>query len=51
MAKDGSKLATGPVLKGASGTAYYDGKLYAFEQAIRRMPIPSASMIWQAVSV
>ncbi len=32
MAKDGSKLATGPVLKGASGTAYYDGKLYAFEQ-------------------
>ena len=32
MRKDGSKLATGPTLKGASGTAYYDGKLYAFEQ-------------------
>ena len=32
MAKDGSKLGTGPTLKGAAGTAYYDGKLYAFEQ-------------------
>lgn len=32
IAKDGSKLATGPTLKGAAGTAYFDGKLYAFEQ-------------------
>lgn len=28
----GGKIATGPRLKGACGTAYYDGKLYAFEQ-------------------
>lgn len=28
----GSKIGTGPVLKGACGTAFYDGKLYAFEQ-------------------
>lgn len=32
IAKDGSKLGEGPTLKGAAGTAYYDGKLYAFEQ-------------------
>lgn len=32
VAKNGSKLGTGPILKGASGTAYFDGKLYAFEQ-------------------
>lgn len=32
VSKNGSKLATGPTLKGASGTAYYDGRLYAFEQ-------------------
>ena len=32
VAKNGGKLGTGPTLKGASGTAYYDGKLYAFEQ-------------------
>lgn len=32
VAKNGSKLGTGPTLKGAAGTAYYDGKLYAFEQ-------------------
>ena len=32
VAKNGSKLATGPALKGAAGTACYDGKLYAFEQ-------------------
>ena len=28
----GSKIATGPTLKGACGTAYHDGRLYAFEQ-------------------
>ncbi len=33
VAKNGSKLGTGPTLKAANGTAYYDGKLYAFEQA------------------
>ena len=32
VAKNGSKLGTGPILKGAAGTAWYDGKLYAFEQ-------------------
>ncbi len=32
VAKDGSKLSEGPSLLGAAGTAYYDGKLYAFEQ-------------------
>lgn len=30
--KRGGKLATGPVYKGASGTAYFNGSLYAFEQ-------------------
>ena len=30
--KDGSKIGTGPTLLGASGTAYHDGLLYAFEQ-------------------
>lgn len=28
----GSKIGTGPVLHGACGTAYHDGRLYAFEQ-------------------
>lgn len=32
VGKNGSKLATGPTLLGASGTACYDGRLYAFEQ-------------------
>ena len=32
VAKNGGKLGTGPTYKGASGTAYYDGKIYAFEQ-------------------
>lgn len=32
VARNGSKLATGPALKGAAGTACVDGKLYAFEQ-------------------
>lgn len=32
IAKDGSKLGTGPTYLGAAGTAYYDGKIYAFEQ-------------------
>ena len=32
VGKNGSKLATGPTLNAANGTAYYDGKLYAFEQ-------------------
>lgn len=32
ISKNGSKLATGPAFKGAAGTAYYDGKIYAFEQ-------------------
>lgn len=32
VTKNGSKIGTGPILKGASGTAYYNGKLYAFEQ-------------------
>ncbi len=32
VAKNGGKLGTGPSFKGASGTAYYDGKIYAFEQ-------------------
>lgn len=32
VSKDGSKLATGPALLGAAGTAYYNGMLYAFEQ-------------------
>lgn len=30
--KDGSKIGNGPTLLGASGTAYNDGLLYAFEQ-------------------
>ena len=30
--KDGSKIGNGPALLGASGTAYNDGLLYAFEQ-------------------
>ncbi len=33
VAKNGSKLGTGPTLQAANGTAYYDGRLYAFEQA------------------
>lgn len=33
VSKNGSKLATGPTYKAAAGTAYYNGKLYAFEQA------------------
>lgn len=32
VTKNGSKIGTGPILNGASGTAYYNGKLYAFEQ-------------------
>lgn len=32
VTKNGSKIGTGPILKGASGTAYDNGKLYAFEQ-------------------
>lgn len=32
VAKNGGKLGTGPTLKGAAGTAYHDGKIYAFEQ-------------------
>lgn len=32
VTKNGSKIGTGPILKGASGTAYHNGKLYAFEQ-------------------
>lgn len=32
VTKNGSKIGTGPILKGASGTAYYNAKLYAFEQ-------------------
>ncbi|MGN0086917.1 MAG: choice-of-anchor J domain-containing protein [Alloprevotella sp.] len=32
VSKNGAKLGNGPVYKGASGTAYYDGTLYAFEQ-------------------
>lgn len=32
VAKNGSKIGNGPALLGASGTAYHDGKLYAFEQ-------------------
>ena len=32
VAKNGSKLGTGPSYKGASGTAYCNGKIYAFEQ-------------------
>lgn len=31
-ARNGSKISTGPSLRGACGTAYHDGKLYAFEQ-------------------
>ena len=30
--KRGGKLATGPVYKGAAGTAYFNGVIYAFEQ-------------------
>lgn len=32
VSRDGSKLATGPTLLGAAGTAYHNGKLYALEQ-------------------
>lgn len=32
VSKNGSKIGTGPTLLGAAGTAYYDGKIYAFEQ-------------------
>lgn len=32
IGKDGSKLGEGPTYAGAAGTAYYDGKIYAFEQ-------------------
>lgn len=32
VGRDGSKLATGPVLRGAAGSAVVGGKLYAFEQ-------------------
>lgn len=32
VTKDGSKLATGPALLGAAGTAYHNGRLYALEQ-------------------
>lgn len=32
VAKNGGKLGNGPTLLGASGTAYHDGKIYAFEQ-------------------
>ncbi len=32
VTKDGSKIGTGPTLLGASGTAYHNGLLYAFEQ-------------------
>ena len=32
VTKNGGKIGTGPILKGASGTAYHNGKLYAFEQ-------------------
>ena len=32
ITKNGSKIGTGPTLLGASGTAYHDGLLYAFEQ-------------------
>ncbi len=32
VAKNGSKLGTGPALKGAAGTAVVGNKLYAFEQ-------------------
>ncbi len=30
--KLGAKISSGPVLKGAAGTAYYNGIIYAFEQ-------------------
>lgn len=33
VSKNGSKISSGPTLKAAAGTAYFDGKLYAFEQA------------------
>lgn len=32
IGKNGSKTGNGPKLLGAAGTAYHDGKLYAFEQ-------------------
>lgn len=32
VSRNGSKLGDGPALLGAAGTAYHDGKLYAFEQ-------------------
>ena len=32
VTKNGSKIGNGPTLLGASGTAYHDGLLYAFEQ-------------------
>lgn len=32
VTRRGAKIGDGPTYKGAAGTAYYDGKLYAFEQ-------------------
>lgn len=32
----GAKLGNGPVLKGAAGSAYYDGVLYTFEQGYNK---------------
>lgn len=32
VSKRGAKLADGPILKGAAGSAYFDGTLYTFEQ-------------------
>ena len=32
VTKRGAKTGTGPTLRGASGTGYHDGRIYAFEQ-------------------
>lgn len=36
VTKQGAKLGDGPVLKGASGSAFHNGKLYTFEQGYEK---------------
>ena len=54
VSKKGAKLADGPVLKGAAGSACHNGVLYTFEQGYERpyelcaRNLATGEMLWHA---
>lgn len=54
VTKQGAKLADGPALKGAAGSAYHNGVLYTFEQGYERpyelcaRALATGEMLWHA---